>query len=173
MALRLGCNLSDRFAAIAPIIGQLAPGYACSPSVDLPMIHLFGGKDDTVRYDGTAGGDGFRYTSAEQTAKVWANAMACDSGPGTWENIFSTKAGLECTAYADCALDGQQVISCMDPDGTHEWPEQRVPESSATCVTAEQFKSMPDQTHCSKLNGEHRSYGMDLVWDFFNRYRRP
>ena len=58
MTLRLGCNMSDRFAAIAPIIGQLAPGYVCGPATDLPMLHLFGGEDNTVRFDGTPAGDG-------------------------------------------------------------------------------------------------------------------
>jgi polyhydroxybutyrate depolymerase len=173
MTLRLGCDLSDRFAAIAPIIGQLAPGYACGPKVDLPMIHLFSGKDDTVRFDGTAGSDGFMYTTARQTAKVWARSMACKSGSEKWENEFSKRAGLECTAYSRCKLDGHQVVSCLDPDGGHEWPEQRVPGASATCVTHEQYESMPDQAHCSKLDGGHRSYGMDLVWNFFTRYRLP
>jgi polyhydroxybutyrate depolymerase len=172
MALRLGCNLSDRFAAIAPIIAQLAPGYECGPATDLPMLHLFGGKDDTVRYDGKAGSDGFIYTSAAKTAATWATAMACKQGPTHWENRDSRNAGLLCTAYSDCRVAGQEVVSCMDPEGEHAWPGQFVQGMPATCVTAEQFESLPGQPHCPEASGAYEHFGMDLVWDFMSRYRR-
>jgi polyhydroxybutyrate depolymerase len=171
MTLRLACDLADRFAAVAPIIAQLAPGYACGPDIDLPMLHLFGGEDDTVRFDGKPGGDGFIYTSAAETAAIWSSAMACATGPTAWENEISRSAGLVCTAYSDCRVDGHEVISCMDPDGAHEWPEQLVGDMPATCVTAEQYQSMPDQTHCQSSSGDYVHLGMDLVWQFMSRYR--
>lgn len=172
MTLRLGCNISDRFAAIAPIIGQLAPGYVCGPETDLPMMHLFGSEDDTVRYDGEPAGDGFIYTTAAETAKVWAAAMACETGPVKWENNISNKAGLICTAYSDCRKEGHEVVSCMDPDGTHKWPEQGVADMPATCVTVEQYDSMPDQTRCEPPSSDYVHLGMDLVWDFMSRHRK-
>jgi polyhydroxybutyrate depolymerase len=170
MALRLGCNLSDRFAAVAPIIGQLAPGYACGPQTDLPMMHLYGAEDNTVRYDGKASGDGYLYETAAETAKVWADAMACESGPMEWENDISNSAGLICTAYSDCRTDGHEVVSCMDPDGDHNWPEQAVQGMPATCVTVEQYGSMPDQARCELPSGDYVHLGMDLIWDFMSRY---
>jgi polyhydroxybutyrate depolymerase len=172
MALQLGCNLSDRFAAVAPIIGQLAPGYECGPETDLPMLHLFGAADDTVRFDGKPGGDGFIYTTAAETSKVWAAAMACENGPTAWENEISNSAGLVCSAYSDCRMEGHEVVSCMDPDGSHVWPEQRVDDMPATCVTVEQYDSMPDQARCEPPSGNYVHLGMDLVWDFMSRYRR-
>ena len=173
MALRLGCNMSDRFAAIAPVIAQLAPGYACGPSIDLPMLHLFGGKDNTVRFDGLPGGDGFIYTTAERSTEVWAKAMSCETGPTPWTNDYSRSIGLICNGYSDCAAEGHEVVSCMDPEGGHEWPGQRVASIPPTCVTPEQYGSLPDQAHCPDSNGEIMHDGMDLVWDFFNRYQRP
>lgn len=172
MTLRLACNLSGRFAAIAPIIGQLAPGYACGPDVDLPMLHLFGGEDNTVRFDGNPGGDGFIYTSAAETAAVWSSALACATGPTAWGNEISQSAGLVCTAYSDCRVDGHEVVSCMDPDGRHAWPEQFVAGMPATCVTSEQFDSMPGQSHCQSTSGNYIHLGMDLVWGFMTRYRK-
>jgi polyhydroxybutyrate depolymerase len=172
MALRLGCNLSARFAAIAPIIAQLAPGYACGPSVSLPMLHLYGGKDNTVRYDGLPGGDGFIYTTAAQSTKVWAEAMSCKQGPKPWENEYSKAMGLVCIAYADCEAPGHEVVSCMDPEGGHDWPGQRIRTIPATCVTPEQYESMPDQARCTEASGEVVHAGMDLVWNFFGQYRR-
>ncbi len=173
MTLRLGCNLSARFAAIAPIIAQLAPGYACGPSVSLPMLHLYGGKDNTVRYDGLPGGDGFIYTTPERTMEVWAAAMSCNKGPASWENEYSNAMGLVCTAWSDCEVPEHEVISCMEPGGGHDWPGQRIETMPATCVTPEQYESMPDQARCPEPDGEVVQAGMDLVWNFFERYRRP
>ena len=172
MALRLGCNLSQRFAAIAPIIAQLAPGYACGPSVDLPMLHLYGGMDNTVRHDGTPAGDGFIYTTAERSTQVWANALSCKSGPLPWENRFSRAGGLSCNAWSDCDIEGHEVVSCMEPGTGHEWPGQGIQGMPATCVTPEQYESMPDQARCPEPGRESVDTGMDLVWDFFSRYRR-
>ncbi len=172
MALRLGCEISDRFAAIAPIVGQLAPGYACGPTTNLPMLHLFGGKDETVRYDGKAGADdGFIYTSAAETARVWAEALQCDSGPSNWSNSIVTEAALQCTAYSGCRVRDSAVVSCMDPDETHNWPQQGVTGIPATCITAEQSDSMPGQAQCGEATGSYSHLGMDLIWDFFSRYR--
>ena len=171
MTLRLGCNLSNRFAAISPIIGQLAPGYECGPDVDLPMLHLYGGRDNTVRYDGKPAGDGFIYTTAAETAAAWSSAMACKNGPNSWQNDISQRAGLVCTAYSGCRVGGHEVVSCRDPDGGHAWPEQFVRGVPATCVTSEQTDSMPDQPQCPSTSGEYVHLGMDLVWEFMNRYR--
>ena len=171
MALRIGCNLSARFAAIAPIIGQLAPGYECGPAVDVPMLHLFGGEDDTVRFDGTPAGDGFIYASAAETAAVWSSALACETGPTSWHNKISQIAGLVCTSYSDCRVDGHEVVSCMDPDGGHAWPEQYVEDLPATCITSEQYDSLPDQPQCQSSSGDYGHLGMDLVWEFMTRYR--
>jgi len=172
MTLRLGCNLSSRFAAIVSIIGQLAPGYACGPDVDLPMLHLYGGLDETVRFDGRPStDDGFIYTTAENTAATWATALACTSGPDAWQTDLTDSAGWLCTAYSECNIDGHEVVSCLDPDGFHEWPEQYVRNTSATCVTAEQYESMPDQAHCEPATGDYGHLGMDMVWAFMNRYR--
>ena len=172
MALRLGCNVSERFAAVAPIIAQLAPGYACGPSVGLPMLHLYGGKDNTVRFDGMPGGDGFIYTTAARSTEVWAEAMSCREGPAPWENEYSRTMGLNCVAYSDCNVVGHEVVSCMEPEGGHDWPGQRVRSMPATCVTPEQYESMPDQARCPESDGETVHEGMDLVWGFFSRYQR-
>ena len=173
MTLRMGCNLAERFAAVAPIIGQLAPGYVCGPGADLPMLHLFGERDETVRYDGTAGkDDGFIYTSAADTARTWAAAMECKSGPEIWQNEISEQAGLVCTAYSDCRVAGHDVVSCMDPEAAHWWPSQGYRGSSATCVKPEQYDSLPDQPRCETMQSAYQQLGMDLVWDFFSRYRR-
>jgi polyhydroxybutyrate depolymerase len=173
MALRAGCNLSERFAAVAPIIAQLAPGFACAPGTDLPLLHLFGARDNTVRYDGEPGADGFIYTSAEETAATWAAGMDCKSGPLTWRHPLADEAGLRCSSFSDCRVPGHEVVSCMDPEGAHVWPSQRVTGVPATCVTPEQAASMPGQEHCQNGSGEYVHWGMDLTWEFMRHYQRP
>lgn len=173
MVLRIGCDMADRFAAVAPIIALLPTEHSCAPKHDLPILFLAGGKDEVIRIDGQAGSvDGFIYTSLVDSAKEWADAMQCKQGPAPWQNELSTKAGLSCSAYSSCRVAGQEVVSCIDEDGDHRWPAQLTDGPSATCITAEQYESMPGQPHCETraVSGEHA--GMDLVWEFFSRYSR-
>ena len=173
MALRLGCDLSERFAAIAPIIALLPTGHSCGPEVDLPIMFLAGAKDEVIRIDGKPGkADGFIYTPLVDSAVEWAQAMNCKQGPSVWTNELTQKAELVCNAYADCRVAGHEVVSCVDENGDHRWPAQRPDGPSATCVTDEQFASMPGQPHCETraASGEHT--GMDLIWDFFSHYSR-
>jgi polyhydroxybutyrate depolymerase len=173
MALRVGCELSQRFAAVAAIIGQLAPGHACAPGTDLPLLHLVGGLDNSVRADGKPGGEGFIYSTAAETAAIWANGMECGTGPHPWQHPLAEKAGLQCTAYSDCRQPGHEVVSCMDPQGVHVWPGQRVAGVPATCVTPEQAGSMPGQQACPDGSGEYQHWGMDLTWELMRRYQQP
>lgn len=173
LALRAGCNLSQRFAAVAPIIAQLAPGFACAPGTDLPMLHLFGAMDDVVRYDGKPAADGFIYSTAAETAATWAAGLDCKSGPHTWQHPLADKAGLQCTSFSDCRVPGHVVVSCMDPNGTHVWPSQRIEGTTATCVTPQQSASMPGQQLCKTGDGEYVHWGMDLTWEFMRRYSTP
>jgi polyhydroxybutyrate depolymerase len=173
MTTRIVCDLSERFAAAAPIIGLQPPGHECAAESDLPIMFLMGALDETIRFDGMAGkDDGFIYATLAESARVHAAAMQCKSGPHDWPLDFATAAGLECTAYSDCRVDGHEVVSCLDPTGTHLWPKQGPPNLHATCVAEQQSGSMPEKTICGPApeNGPHA--GMDLVWSFFSRYRR-
>ena len=171
MAITVACRMSDRIAAVAPIIGQLAPGYACAPDKPVPMLHLYGEQDDTVRFDGQPAGDGFIYTSAAETARIWAEALACDMQSVAADSGRATAAGVSCTAYQNCGVPGQRVLSCADADGAHQWPAQGVSGIPATCVTAEQYESMPGQARCQTGDGTRNDAGMDLIWHFFRKYR--
>jgi poly(3-hydroxybutyrate) depolymerase len=172
MVLRLGCSLSGRFAAIAPISAQLPAGFDCGPTTPLPMLHLTGGLDDTVRPDGKPSGDGFVYVSSVATTASWARALDCNAPVTAWETEESRLAGVVCTAYTDCGAEGQAVVSCIDPDETHNWPARRPGGAWPTCVTSQQADVMPEQQLCEArtVYGPHR--GMDLIWSFFTRYRQ-
>lgn len=173
MTLRLGCSMSDRLAAIAPIDAQMPAGYECVPDTDLPMIHLSGGNDNVVRPDGEPSGDGFIYASVDATVGAWARALECSSGPRTWRTDASGRAGLSCNAYSNCAAAGHEVVSCVDPDETHNWPGRRPGGAWPTCVTSQQGEVMPEQRRCEERTETGPHLGMDLVWEFFARYDSP
>ena len=173
MTTRIACELADRFAAAAPIIGLQAAGHACASETDLPMMFLMGAKDETIRYDGTAGkDDGFIYATLAETTAIHAEAMSCETGPGDWPSEFATAAGVACTAYSDCRVEGHEVVSCLDPTGTHVWPKQGMRNWSATCIEEEQLASMPEKDICPPAPEGGPHAGMDLVWAFFSKYRR-
>jgi polyhydroxybutyrate depolymerase len=172
MTLRLGCDRSSRFAAIAPIDAQMPAGYACQPNTLLPMIHFSGGKDDVVRSDGKPSGDGFIYVSVTDTAANWAASLQCESGPQPFETDLSRAAGLTCTSYSACEAGENAVVACSDPDETHNWPARRPGGAWPTCVTSQQAESMPEQRLCEprQETGPHR--GMDVIWEFFERFEQ-
>ncbi len=173
MTIRVACDLSERFAAAAPIIALQPPGHTCGPESDLPVMFLMGALDETIRLDGTAGkDDGFIYATLAESAKVWADAMQCKSGPSAWSNDFIAAAGVECTTYSSCRIAGHEVLSCVDPSGAHMWPEQGPADAPSTCVSKLQFDSMPEKTICATAPQPGPHAGMDLVWSFFSQYRR-
>ncbi|HST55680.1 MAG TPA: PHB depolymerase family esterase [Solirubrobacteraceae bacterium] len=52
MAARLGCELSDRIAAIAPIAGGYRSLPDCTPTRPVSVLEIHGTADTTVPYDG-------------------------------------------------------------------------------------------------------------------------
>ena len=171
MALRWACNSSEYFAAVASIIGQLAPGFACQPSTKLPLMHLTGALDDVVREDGKPASDGFMYETAEKTQAVWATALGC-SKKTDWRSGDARADHLNCSVWMDCDVPSHEVVGCSDPNGTHQWPGASAGNMSAVCVTSLQRKFFPEQPKCmSASTTDNTDWGADLVWRFFDRYR--
>ncbi len=171
MVLRLGCNLSERFAAIAPIIGQLAPQFDCTPSTSLPMIHLAGALDTTVTVDGSQTADGFFYNSVAETTQTWATALSCNMNEKPWPNLLAANGDMQCTQYTQCGDKGSAVTSCIAPKEAHNWPAQGYLGAPATCVTQQQTSAMPESPLCTIPKGQYRSAGMDTIWGFFKQYK--
>jgi len=86
MSHRLACELTDRFAAIAPVIGampeKLEPD--CTPSGPISVLMINGEDDRFVPWDGgaVAGRDDLgRLLSVEDTVKFWVGHNACPPEP--------------------------------------------------------------------------------------------
>jgi polyhydroxybutyrate depolymerase len=109
---RLGCELSDRIAAIAPVAGVMGVA-SCNPGRHVPVMHFHGTLDPLVPYYG-GGSQGFP-SVAESTAG-WIARNGC--GPAT-TSIYS-QGDASCTRW-DCPTDGETVLCTIDGGG-HTWP---------------------------------------------------
>jgi len=125
MASWLGCVASDRFAAIAPVVGLRAgrprgddparPDPAtCRPKRAMPVIAFAGDADTTNPIAG--GGAGYwQYTMHAAEAR-WAALNGCTSAPTTrW-----VAAGVYEERYSGCR-DGADVAGRITVGGGHAW----------------------------------------------------
>ena len=106
MVALLGCALSDRIAAIAPVAGNYRPLPPCIPQRPVSMLEIHGTSDGSVPYSIVPGwvGTWLRLDGcplAMRTSKPAPNAMRYDSGP--------------CSG-------GSRVSHLQLFGGPHEWP---------------------------------------------------
>jgi polyhydroxybutyrate depolymerase len=111
MSHRLGCELSDRIAAIGPVAGQLVMT-TCKPKRPVPVMYFHGDEDKIVWYEGQYG-----MPSAEATAKAWATRNACNATP---KETYA-KGDATCMTYSGCK-DSADVTLCTISGGGHTWP---------------------------------------------------
>ena len=121
----LGCVESDRYAAIAPVVG-LRAGIAkpedesevdpatCTPENPMPVLAFAGLKDTT---NPLSGGQGLRWGYSMHVAEQrWAQLNRCRAAPTTrWvaPDIYEER-------YGDCA-EGSEVAARIDAEGGHSW----------------------------------------------------
>jgi len=142
---RLGCDLSDRFAAIAPTGGTLARGFNCSPgsSPKISMMNIHGTRDTTVPFDGAPAEDGFLYTPSAQVMAAWAGSESqqCEAEVSPYPTSKDEILGFRCVQRANCAT-GAEIVDC-GWDGGHDWPR----------------------------DGDDQ-FSIDVIWEFFEKNGR-
>jgi polyhydroxybutyrate depolymerase len=113
MSNRLGCELADRVAAIAPVAG--VTGIAtCTPSRPMPVMHFHGTADTLVPYNGdTQNG----FISVPDDFAAWGMRDQCTDMPSTTYMM----GDVTCNSYLRCA-GGAQVTLCTVQNGGHTWP---------------------------------------------------
>lgn len=125
MSSWLGCALSDRIAAIAPVVG-LRAGRAraddptqvdeadCRPAHPMPVMAFSGGADRT---NPNAGGEGMRWGYSLYTAvSRWAAINGC----GPVLPRYARAADVTVDAHGACRASAE-VVSVIDTDGGHNW----------------------------------------------------
>lgn len=110
-AHRLGCELADQIAAIAPVAGTLGV-FTCAPARPMPVLHFHGDADMIVPYEGFAG-----FVSVPQTMQGWVERNGCSPQP----EVYFDEAEVKCQAWRGCR-GGAEVRLCTVEGGGHTWP---------------------------------------------------
>ncbi|MEA2425265.1 MAG: polyhydroxybutyrate depolymerase [Thermoleophilaceae bacterium] len=148
---RLGCELADRLAAIAPVAGGYAPLGPCNPSRPLPVLEIHGTRDQVVPYGGK-GPD--RDGSVARFLGEWTELDGCTGGAR--RTTFSR--GVAKLLWSHCA-GGSVVEHLRLAQTNHGWPggdsagagfKNPVPSEDVTGVDA-----------------------AAVVWGFLSRFRLP
>ena len=110
---RLGCELADRIAAVAPVAGVNGL-QTCNPSRPMPIMHFHGTADPLVPYNGNPQ---MKFIPVEQSFADWGKRDGCTDMPTeTFRNGDS-----HCATYQKCA-GGVEVTLCTVDNGGHTWP---------------------------------------------------
>ena len=152
MSYRLGCELSHRFAAIAPVAGAL--NCECAPSAPLSVVKLHGTDDEYVRYEG-----GVPIVQTDKVPRVdrsvaysvdfWTRNNGCMATPT--ERIDEDSYKIE--TYSGGRLGTEVKFYTLRGFG-HAWPggnkgredaDDPTCEVDATSVIWEFFKAHPKQ----------------------------
>ncbi|OGF53095.1 MAG: hypothetical protein A2Z21_05665 [Candidatus Fraserbacteria bacterium RBG_16_55_9] len=155
LSYRLGGELSDVLAAIAPVAGtiggQVTPNTLLimvpQPKNSIAVIAFHGKLDSHVLYNGGhgAGTSGERVDlSVAESITFWVNANRCSPIP---QAEVSTSGNIIRDTYRSCA-NGADVALYTVLNGGHSWPgtnqgEGQTHEISATELLWEFFKEHP------------------------------
>ncbi len=155
MAYRLGAELSDVLAAIAPVAGTIGGRVsAASPLVIIPepsepvaVVAFHGKLDSHVPYDGGhgPGTSGERIDlSVNQSMLFWVAANRCSPVP---EREVSRSGNIIKETYSHCANNADVVLYTV-VNGGHAWPgatrgERPTQEISATKLLWDFFEQHP------------------------------
>ena len=109
----VACDLSDEFAAAAPVAGVLGIDAAsCQPSRRMPILHFHGTDDALVPY---AGGGPLGFPSVPDTYAGWKQRNGC-AGP---DLVVYQHGDSSCVQAIGCAADTEL---CTVDGGGHTWP---------------------------------------------------
>lgn len=157
MAYRLADELSDRFAAIAPVGGPM--GFeTCQPRHPVSVIHFHGTDDKFAPF---AGGQGERsvsrthFYSVEHTIQNWVRANGCPRTPVTtaFEPKVDDGTRVSRKVYGP-GTDGAEVVLYRIEGGGHTWPGRE-----------------PTLIFLGKSTANISAN--DLLWEFFEKHPRP
>lgn len=129
-AERLGCDLSDRIAAIAPVAGSLPADLACRPGRRVAVLQIDGTDDPIMPFAGGrvadfgGRGEGGDVLSVAATAGFWAHRNGCGE-PGAGEPLPplapADPTRITRTRYPGCAAASPVTLLTV-LGGGHAWP---------------------------------------------------
>ncbi len=123
MTNRLGCELSDRIAAIGPVSGDYSFSETCSPSRPVPVIAFHGTLDPAIPYNGFGlpGQIHESYVRLGVPVPAWAADWAGRDGCDRLGSMVFQSGPVSATGWSGCA-DSAEVVLYTIQGGTHDWP---------------------------------------------------
>lgn len=161
MSSRLGCELSNRIAAIAVVAATIeantiAPN--CNPGRPVPAIYIHGTADNIAPFTGGTStvGAGGTVLSHFQSIDKWVTINGCNPTPTITDlpDISNDGTTIKQRVYSG-GTNGSDVVSYVVLNGGHTWPQglQYLPESIIG-------KTSQD------LNAN------EVIWTFFKRFKQ-
>lgn len=149
----LASELSDRFAAIAPVGGPMGTE-TCNPKRPVPVIHFHGKDDEFAPFNGGKGKgvSGTDFYSVDHSIKAWVKANGCKDEPKTVEIPDTAKDGTKATVTTyGGGKDGAEVVLVAIDGMGHTWPGQQPA-----------VKFLGKSTRNVSAN--------ELMWEFFKKH---
>jgi polyhydroxybutyrate depolymerase len=121
LAYRLACEMSDTFAAVAPVAGALVTD-PCQPGQPVSVIHFHGLVDPVIPYAGgaTVQSTGQPYPPTEQSVATFAQLDGCAATP-----TVETAAIYTHTTYTGCKNGAAVELYAVKGVG-HMWPTKYI-----------------------------------------------
>jgi len=163
MSSRLGCELSNRIAAIAvdaATIEATTISPNCNPGRPVPVIYIHGTSDPLVPFAGgqmTAGGTaGGTVLSHFQAIDKWVAINGCDTTPTITDlpDIANDGTTIKQRVYTG-GTNSSEVVSYVVLNGGHTWPQGYQYLNEAIIG-----KTSQDMNAC------------EVIWTFFKRFKR-
>jgi len=158
MAYRLGSEMADVFAAIAPVAGPMGTE-TCRPSQPVSVICFHGSDDEYVPVEGGVGRrsvTGTHHFSLAHTVRAWVEANGCPPKPitETISNIHDDGTTTVRSTYGPGRAGAEVVVYLIQGAG-HTWPGR------------------PPRPHYLGKS-TYNINANDIIWDFFHQHaRRP
>ena len=161
MSSRLGCELSNRIAAIAVDAATIeattiAPN--CNPGRPVPAIYIHGTTDPLVPFTGgtVSPGAGGTAISHFQAIDKWITINGCNTTPTITDlpDIANDGTTIKQRVYSN-STNGSEVVSYVILNGGHTWPQGYQYANEAFIG-----KTSQDMNAC------------EVIWTFFKRFSR-
>ncbi len=143
MTNRMGCDLADVFAAIAPVAGAYKFWQDCRPARSIAVLAFHGKADKIVPYEG----DRSRLLPPIQDwAAAWAQRDQCEAAPAVTQPV----TGVTRSAWTHCTNGAEVIWYALDNHG-HSWPGSKL----LPAITSQAINAT------------------DVIWDFFVAHPLP
>jgi polyhydroxybutyrate depolymerase len=138
MTYRLGFELSDKIAAIAPVSGQMVYESEDVPNYPVSVLHLHALDDNTVKYYGQHNPGETMYESVDSILTRWSSYYLCNTVPDTVhiEDNYLVKRW-------SCDDTNTDIVLYVMQRGAHQWFTVENSGIDANDIIWEFFKSHP------------------------------